>query len=149
MEAHNSQIPQYAYNSQIPQYAHHAHDLRIDNTGYGARDLQQYLQRPSASTIQTQQMKKTHEDNLTSKYQHNMQSLDQANKEMAKLTRQLLGLTDTVEERQGDILSSVSRLREVNKEHIELQASKDRLTPSTNTNPRSRSLSGNSLEIPA
>jgi len=138
-----------AYNSQIPQYAHHAHDLRIDNTGYGAHDFQQYLQRPSASTIQNQQMKKTHEDDLTSKYQHNMQLLDQANAEKAKLTRRLLGLTDTVEEKEGAILSSVSRLREVNREHIKLQASKNRLTPSTNTNPRSRSLSGNSLEIPA
>jgi len=131
-----------AYNSQIPQYAHHAHDLRIDNTGYGAHDFQQYLQRPSASTIQNQQMKKTHEDDLISKHQHHIQLLDQANAEKATLTRRLLGLTDTVKEREGAIISSVSRLREVNKEHIELQASKDRLTPSTNTNPRSHSLSG-------
>ena len=133
--AYHSQFPQYAYQSQIPQYAHHAHDLRIDHTGYGARDLQQYLQRPSANTIQTQQMKKTHKDNLTSKYQHNMQVLDQTNKEKAKLTRRLLGLTDTVEEKEGEILSSVSRLRKVNNEHMRLQKSKDKLTQSTNTKP--------------
>jgi len=119
-----------AYNSQIPQHAHHAHDLRIDNTGYGAHDFQQYLQRPSASTIQNQQMKKTHADDLASKHQHNVQLLDQATAEKAKLTRRLLELTDTVEEREGAILSSVTRLREVNTEHLNLQASKHRLTHS-------------------
>jgi len=80
-------------------------------------------------------MKKTHKDNLTSKYQHNMQVLDQTNKEKAKLTRRLLGLTDTVEEKEGEILSSVSRLRKVNNEHMRLQKSKDKLTQSTNTKP--------------
>jgi len=127
MAAYSSQIP------QIPQYPYHANHMGINHTGYGARDFQQYLQRPSARTIQNQQREAAHKEDLDAKYQRNMQKLHDAKHTMEQLTNRLSIFTKKEREKEEELLSCVARLRKVSKQRKRMQQANARVVMSQNT----------------
>lgn len=117
-----------AYNPQTPPYRYPASTMAIGRTTYGMHDFQQYLQRPSASTMEMQQLKKAQKEEIYVRYERNMQKIDDANYTRGKLTRELSDCARKQRVKEGELLSCVKDLQNVTAQYKRLLQDKKRLT---------------------